>query len=375
MGYGQSEQGSGASGRSKLRKLRLDAEDVRAEHYRPRQRSFFWRSLGFLSGALIVWAFLYLLPPLFRGSTSNKTTQPVSTRIKPPGMPSSARASKQVEKAGYSGAIQELMDYVEALREGRAAFSWAIDGEEAAKQLRYSRLFASAYEEVILHAKAHLNRQGQVSIHDIVRDFGSILREEQEIDKLFRHRERHAAAIAFLRGMQNGDLVFPGPRPTAPIPETLLVQLASAYPEATFDINDPVFAKLYRQTREFAATKAEKDGGIWAYEVIAEFRRLIIVELALAPQSAQSATVCNATKMLDAISSIASACPHLRISENAKDAATTLAERGDPYDCRRLLLIGAARERLNNEDFVKLCQSIALDVQGKKISVLQLSNK
>ena len=316
---------------------------------------------------------LYLLPPLFQGSTSNKTTQPVSTKIKPPGVPSSARASKQAEKAGYSGAIQELMDYVEALREGRAAFNWAIDGEEAAKQLRYSRLFASAYEEVILHAKAHLNRQGQVSIHDIVRDFGTILREEQEIDKLFRHRERHAAAIAFLRGMQNGDLVFPGPRPTAPIPEALLVQLASVYPEATFDINDPVFARLYRQAREFAAAKAEKDGGIWAYEVIAEFRRLI-VESASTSQSAQiSAALCNATKMLEAISSIASACPHLRMSEKAKSVVATLTERGDPFDCRRLILVGVAKERLNNDDLTKLCETTAGAVRAKKITVLQLS--
>jgi hypothetical protein len=43
-----------------------------------------------------------------------------------------------------------------------------------------------------------------------------------------------------------------------------------------FDINDPVFAEVYRRTRDFAAARVRESGEVWAEEIIAEFRRLTV---------------------------------------------------------------------------------------------------
>ncbi len=177
----------------------------------------------------------------------------------------------------FSAPVHELVEYLDAVRTRPMMFNANRAGEDTAKRLGYSRLFASAYEEALLRAKdPRAQSSGTISRDDFARNFEAVVQEEQVIDTLMRRRERHAAGIAYLRGMQNGDLVFPIPQQTAPVPQALLARLATVYPEAAFDINDAVFAAIYRESRAFAAARAQRAGGISPYEVIGEFRRLIV---------------------------------------------------------------------------------------------------
>ncbi len=127
-----------------------------------------------------------------------------------------------------------------------------------------------------MKSKGYMRSKGYVSIQDVITDFDALVREEQEVDRLFSHREERAAAILYLRGMQSGELAFPAPKFTAPSPQVLLSALSNLHPEAVLDIEDPVFASIYRRTRDFAAARSEQEGSVWIYEVIGEFRRLII---------------------------------------------------------------------------------------------------
>jgi hypothetical protein len=176
----------------------------------------------------------------------------------------------------FSKPVQELMKYVQCLGKNQCSFSAGITGEEAARQFGYSRLFASAYEEMILQVKSKEGKEQGIRLGDVIRGFEQIVQQEQAIDQMLMRNERHAAAIAYLRALQNGDVVFPGPQPLAPVPQVLLSQLMTAYPNIKLDANDPVFASTYRQTRDFAALRMKVADEVWAQEIIAEFRYLII---------------------------------------------------------------------------------------------------
>jgi len=175
--------------------------------------------------------------------------------------------------------VQELMAYVECLKgqvDRSCSFRADLSGEAAARQLGYSRLFASAYEEMAWRAK--MGEKGQESFNrsDLISGFDRIVHEEQVIDRLMANQKRYAATVAYLRALQNGDVIFPGPQPLAPVPAVLLIQLASAYPDVNLDINDPLFAMVYRRTRDFAAARMRESGRVWAQEIIAEYRRLTL---------------------------------------------------------------------------------------------------
>jgi len=185
-----------------------------------------------------------------------------------------------IDQSEFSKPVRELTEYVQCLKgqvKGRRCiFKPNIPGEAVAKQLGYTRLFASAYDEMNLRVKTRQQAQQGARPSDVIAGFDDIVREEQAIDRLMARKERHAAAIAYLRALQNGDVVFPGPQPLAPVPAVLLVQLMSAYPDVELDINDPIFATVYRQTRDFAAARVNETGEVWAQEIIAEFRRLTL---------------------------------------------------------------------------------------------------
>jgi len=185
-----------------------------------------------------------------------------------------------IDQSEFSKPVRELTEYVQCLKgqvKGRRCiFKPNIPGEVAAKQLGYTRLFASAYDEINLRVKTRQQAQGGAHPSDVIAGFENIVNEEQAIDRLMARKEQYAATIAYLRALQNGDAVFPGPQPLAPVPAVLLVQLMSAYPDVKFDVNDPSFAAVYRQTRDFAAARVKETGEVWAQEIIAEFRRLTL---------------------------------------------------------------------------------------------------
>lgn len=176
----------------------------------------------------------------------------------------------------HSKPVQELMLYAQALKLGRAEFDPKISGEELAQALGYTRLFASACEEV-----ARIAGSGAPKAQ-AAQAFGAVAQEEQIIDLLMARKER-VTAIAYLRGLQNGDVTFPAPADWAPTPQALIAQLQALYPEVVLDPEDQIFAGIYRQAREFAVSRVESAGAISVYDVTAQVRRAIVASVEPAP--------------------------------------------------------------------------------------------
>lgn len=214
----------------------------------------------------------------------------------------------------FSKPVQELMQYLADLRSGAVAFSWrkGMTGDEAARQLGYTRLFAGSYEELILNTKERIAKRGSVALADVIADYEGIVREEQAIDQLMSQNRQFRSSIAFLRALQNGDVVFPGPQAFAPVPELLLVQLMAAYPKETFDLHDRGFASAYRSTREFASTRLETIGEVRAYEVIAEFRRSVL----RSAEKPATPTPCEKGEVVGVLKSITEICTKLNLSQS-----------------------------------------------------------
>ena len=198
--------------------------------------------------------------------------QPIPTQrpVAPPLPGIAADTSKN-----YTRPVQELVRYATTLSAQTTAFDPAITGEEAARRLGHTRLFAAAYEELRLAVR----RNGPVSLLPAL---AKLIEEEQGIDFLMARRLR-VTAIAYLRALQNGDIGFPVPADHAPTPETIVAQIAHLHPEVALDPNDATFAHIYRQTREFANARVQQAGELSVFEVIGEWRRSIIASVLKPP--------------------------------------------------------------------------------------------
>lgn len=267
----------------------------------------------------------------------------------------------------YPKHVQELVDYLECLRKAKCSFS--LTGEETAQQLGYSRLFASAYDEMILRIKAYESNTGRASTDDVIAQFEAIVREEQAIEKLLSRNERHAVAIAYLRALQNGDVAFPPPLDLAPVPSILLVQVMASYPDVRLDIYDQVFATIYRKTRELSAIRVKNTGEIRTHELIAEFRRLILAS-AETPESS-TPTVCDKDAAIGALEAVTRSCPRLRLSETAK--ATLLDQRADGV-CRRKAESDVAMQLnlMQNSKITNVCRFLEEQVRARRIVTLSI---
>lgn len=175
----------------------------------------------------------------------------------------------------FSPAVGELMQYLRDLKAGRAAFNWStITGEEAAKQFGFSRLFASSYEELRLFAEARIREQGSIHIRQVIAEFEDIVSEEKKIDQMMAGDMRLQVSIAYLRALQNGDVVFPHPAVwPPPSPVSLLRQLASIYPNETIDEHDRLFPKFYDST--WKELRADRPGAASVQRAIKELRKSI----------------------------------------------------------------------------------------------------
>jgi len=179
---------------------------------------------------------------------------------------SKARAE---ERARYSEPIRELMDYAVLLRgEGsrRGVFVPSLAGQDAAWQLGYSRMFATAYEELRLVSP--------MNVQTLLARLDRIIAEEQGIDYLMK-RKLLVAPIAYLRALQNGDVAF-SVSDDPPNAEAALAQLVAANPSANVGTDDAIFVGLYSHLQGFAAARAKEAGGVTVHEIIGELRRAII---------------------------------------------------------------------------------------------------
>jgi len=188
---------------------------------------------------------------------------------------SGTRQPADQDPSQFSKPVQELMQYLADLRTGAVAFIWrkGMTGEEAARQLGYTRLFASSYEELILSTKARIARKGDVSLEDVIADYEMIVHEEQIVDQLMKSSDTHRWAIAYLRALQNGDVTFPDPSITSPSEKSLLAALRELDSTLPVADADPVLAKLYAETRSYLLVLLRTDVQLNVYDVIQDFRR------------------------------------------------------------------------------------------------------
>jgi hypothetical protein len=281
------------------------------------------------------------------------------------------RSPTAAENSAFSKPVQELTDYLNCLNKGSCSFSDELSGEAAAKQFGYTRLFASAYEEVSLRLKSR--DPGETSLYaSSVAAFESIVAEEQVIDRLMAKQEQHAAAIAYLRALQNGDVVFPGPQPAAPAPPVLLAQLMAAYPGTAFDIDDIVFALVYREVREFAAQRLNQSGEVSVYEIIGEFRRLIAQSASA--KAGAGPTQCEQGTALGYAEGLIKACAHLRFTPAAKKASAARANERTVDHCKStaLLNLSAQLESMHEDEVAALCERMEQRTRQGELGFLEI---
>lgn len=344
----------------------------------PRQNRT-WRKnlpkMGVMIAAAIILGLLVQLISEFRPAAPARQTGELRVPTKELSKPQPTELTPSgLDPAAFSKPVQELMKYVQCLRKGQCAFDPGVTGEEVAKQFGYSRLFASAYEEMALQAKAREGKKERTRFGDLLSGFELIVREEQAVDQMLTRKERHAAAIAYLRALQNGDVLFPGPQALAPAPPVLLAQLVTAYPD--IDLDDPLFAAVYRQTREFAAERLQRDGEVFAHQIIGELRRLIVKSATSQPINAPP-TMCEKAEALAELTALTKTCPRLRLSRTAAKLAEEVAQQpAGVVDCQnkaatslRLRLEGAsASER------AEICERAARRIQLGQTEFLELAD-
>jgi hypothetical protein len=332
---------------------------------RQRQLALAVAVLVALGGAGAFWAF-----------------QPAATRTAPESQTQALGSGKQepkvvardIDPSAYSKGVQELMQYADDLRHERVAFATKFTGEEAAKQLGYSRLFASAYEEVILRVKTIEQSKKSAQLSDVIVGFDNIVHEEQTIDQLMVRKERHAAAIAYLRALQNGDVVFPGPQALAPTPPVVLAQLLAAYPDIQFDVDDPTFTAIYRQAREFAMRRYTSAGEIFAAEIIGELRRLII-QSAMSEADSTLPTICEKGVSVGELTALIAICPQLQLSRTVIELSQEVAQQPMGVDCRNKAASNLRQklQGISDTENAEMCRRAALRVQAGENEFLEIA--
>jgi hypothetical protein len=198
-------------------------------------------------------------------------------RTHPPGGPTAARASAELLRSARPlEPVQELMEYEQCLRNGRCAFLPTRSGEEVATELGYTRLFASAYEEVRLQVRTREYVGDKMRPEDITAHFAAILDEEQKLDQMMQRRDGFSPSIAYLRALQNGDIVFPHPSSGETKPEALLNELKTLAPDLALVLNDPLFVAMFAETRAFSDVLFKEIGEVTVYHIISDFRQQIV---------------------------------------------------------------------------------------------------
>jgi hypothetical protein len=267
--------------------------------------------------------------------------------------------------------IQELTEYVQCLKQARCRPLLDQTGEEAARNLGYSRLFAGAYDEALQRYRVRQREKEQANFADFTADFEAIAKEEQTIEQLLAARERHAAAIAYLRAMQNGDVAFPAPQTLAPIPPLALLQLMTIYEGTVFDLDDPVFAAIYRETRNWTVSRIKSAADLSAAEVIGVFRGLVI-QSAVGPDTPNA---CDKGAAIGAATVVAEFCPKLVVGQQATSTSDAVKPDGSGMECKlksaadtRSKLSALPAAEINN-----LCEQLAQQVQSGKIPALNVA--
>lgn len=324
---------------------------------------------------IILGVFVNILSELKSSAPAQQVRPQVQSKETPAKQKPTELTPSGLDEAAFSKPVQELMKYVQCLRKGQCSFNPRVTGEDAAKQFGYSRLFASAYEEMILQQKGRESKQERPRLTDIVASFEVIVQEEQTIDQLLARKERHIVAIAYLRALQNGDVVFPGPQAMAPAPSVLLVQLRSAYPDVKLNIDDPIFAALYRQMREYAAERLTTADEVFAQEIIAGLRRLIVKSSTIRTENTPQ-TICEKGEAVGELIALTRACPRLRLSEAAMKLSNEIAQQQTGLDCRNKAAsnLKVRLDTMSASEIAETCERAQLRTQAGTTDFLEMAN-
>lgn len=179
-------------------------------------------------------------------------------------------SSQRPSQPSYSRPVEELMTYEAKLKAGQVQFDPTLTGDEAARQLGYSTIFATAYGSLRQVASAG-------GPQALATELRRIIEQEQTIDWMMARRAL-ITPIAVLRAIQNGELAFPGPH-DAPPARKLIEELAKVRPEADVDPNDAIFAKIYDDLLRYESSKIEQ-GALSVFDIVGELRRAIIKSVA-----------------------------------------------------------------------------------------------
>ncbi len=168
---------------------------------------------------------------------------------------------------------EELAMYLDGLKNGKYAFNWGITGTEAAKQLGFSRRFATTYGEIIHRVETTRSAK----IDEITAFVGSILDKERSIDKLAQQRDWRLPAIVYLRSYQVLECGFPTElMSNAPRGEGIFRQVKAAYPAFGFGEEGKEFAKIYDKALSSAREQINKNGSISVWEIPQYLRDAIL---------------------------------------------------------------------------------------------------
>jgi hypothetical protein len=171
---------------------------------------------------------------------------------------------------------REMTTYLEGLKSGRYSFNWSIDGYEAATQLRFSRRFAYAYNELLEEVKSWPVK----SIDEVTRYFGTIVTEERSVDDAATGRDPRLAAVIYLRSYQSSECGFPVVRNAEPSGQAAFKQVAAAYPafggELLGSRNLTTFSAIYGRAISIANDEANRAGSVSLHQIGRGLRRAIL---------------------------------------------------------------------------------------------------
>jgi S1-C subfamily serine protease len=129
---------------------------------------------------------------------------------------------------------------------------------------------------MVEEVKVRLKRNGSVNIDEVIEYLSGVLTEEKFIDGLTAERERHFPAIVYLRSLQEGTCSFPSVLRDTPTGQTMMNQMARAYPEVKKGFASEPFVSIYDRTVADGRSQIKQTGSVSIYRHVEEWRRAIM---------------------------------------------------------------------------------------------------
>lgn len=170
----------------------------------------------------------------------------------------------------------ELNKYVSGFRDGQYAFSLEIDGFKAAKRLKFSRRFASLYNNLKHSVENKIKENGSASIDDFEKVAEQLLSDEKKIDNISKIRRSDIALIVVLRSFQEGISSYPSISRGMPDVDDFFEQLVRAFPDIKGNANRGEFKHSFEAVHRELTAILEQRGVVTAQDITATLRKQIL---------------------------------------------------------------------------------------------------